>query len=184
MMLSYTDRGRVIAAYRPGSKETRTKPVLLGTIDKRVFNVRLAPKAGATAEEVQKIEDLAQSFRSADQDRKEAVLQFPPASRKALKFYMTKASDADKQLIGHAVRAAARALRKAMPATAGAASSKPSTFSRAPVTPEALAFALYEALGESGGGKVQGEPHRGRKTEIRGHWDLNAVARALLSAAP
>ncbi|TAJ92123.1 MAG: hypothetical protein EPO10_07255 [Reyranella sp.] len=180
-MLTYTVRRRRIKVARPprGSMST-DEPI--ATIDLRRLSVRMMDGIEATPDEIKEIEGAAQELRAAGTAKYAATLGYIETTNKAVEYYVTKATDLDKQLISGTVRMASKAIRKAMPPKPQAAPAE--TKSQAPVTPEMLAEALYQALGATASSskyKLQGPPRSGRQTEIRGFWNLTEVARNLLS---
>jgi hypothetical protein len=181
-MLIYVDKGRGIRIYRPAAKDSRERPQLLATIEKRRFSVRAIPDANATEEEAREIETFASDLKDADPDRKAAVLQFPASAANAIAFYGTKATDIDKQLISGAVRWATRAIRKQAPLPAPSERPVKPSQSTSP-SPEALAGALYKILSLNVTGKVSGKPGTTKRTKIAGSCDLMEIARALLASA-
>ena len=180
MLLRYTRRGNSIRISRPAAEGAR-KGQPIAVVDLRETKVRILDGVSASAEEAKEIEEAAQELRSADAEKREATFGFSQASGRALTYYREKATELDKQLIGATVRAAFKSLRKASPSTPKAAAKvKPPA-----VSPEAVAKALYRALADDGKGKsqVKGEPGVATQTEIRGSWNLEEVARKILSQA-
>ena len=187
-MLIYADKIQTIAVSRPQAAGSEAQPVHIASINKRDFSVQLEAKAAPTTEEIREVEATATGFKWADDVRKEAVLRFPVSARRAARFYVSTTSDVDKQLIGAAARRAARIVKKNTPRPSDDAKTTNQAVPQAAPSPagwspEMVAQALFKALSTNSSGKVKGEPSSGKRTEIRGFWDLNDVARRLLSSS-
>jgi hypothetical protein len=112
------------------------------------------------------------------------VTNFPETMKQVLQYYQTKATDEEKKTIIQAVKQAVRALKKDIRASKGeeqAKQQKKRAFQQP--EPEAVAAALYSVLSQEPDAKVAGNPAAGEQTQIRGQFDLNDVARKLLSFA-
>lgn len=177
-MLTYSHRGRHIRVARPPTAGA-SKGTIIATIDGRTFDIRAAEGIEIASDDWREIESSAQELRSADGAKRAATLDFTAASNRAVKYYLEKATALDKQLIAGTIRSAARAIRKAEPPKAKATIDEKRT--SAPISPEVIAKALFQALEANTAGKVKGDPSAAKRTEIRGFWDLNEVARILLS---
>lgn len=188
MRLLYARRGRFVRASRPPSDEM-PKGKVIAVIDLQKGRARIADGVAASAEEQKEIDEAVQELKSSDHEKRAATVGYAEASRGAMKYYVDKATYLDKQLIGGTVRATFKAYRKTLPPKPakpakpdpeGVETAKPAV---APISPEVIAKAMYRALAENSKGKVKGEPGANKRTEIRGFWDLNEVAKKMLSQA-
>lgn len=188
-MLNYIQRGRFIGVSRPPISGGPKRGQLIATIESRNFSVRFIEDAKATKDEVDEIEGAAQELKAAPSERQAAIFEYPTATRSVMTYYAEKANDLDKQLIGGALRGAFRTLRKLTPREPNEATDRPKAAAEqkpsASISPEQLAAELHKVLEScaSKTSKIKGIPGNAKKTEIRGFWDLNEVARRLLSQA-
>lgn len=184
-MLNYSLRRRRIKVVRAPT-QSAPQSEHIATIDLKRFTVQIMDEA--TPEEIKEVQSAVEELRTASPEKKAATFGYAEVSKGAVEYYLTKATDLDKQLILATARGAFKTIRRSMPPNPQAAPAEQpeqaAAKSQAPVTPEMLAEALYQALAATAPPskyKLQGPPRSGRQTEIRGFWNLNEVAKSLLS---
>jgi ADP-ribosylglycohydrolase len=115
-----------------------------------------------------------------------AAQTFPETTKQVVDYYKTKASDEEKKAIAQAIRQAARTVKQDMRGDEGKKKRKKERKGQeqgqGQASPEAVAAALYGILAQDKEAVVRGDPSKG-ETRIRGAFDLNEVARKLLSLA-
>jgi hypothetical protein len=149
-------------------------------IDLWAPNLQVLDNVVVSAEELGEMEEVVRELANADPEKRAATLGYLEATDLAMKYYLAKATDLDKQLIEGASRGAIKTLRQARPPKPKVEPTEPKQ-TVGPISPEIIAVALYKAFAENTKGKVKGEPGGARRTEIRGFWDLREVARKVLS---
>ena len=182
MTLLYARRGRLIRVTRPPAAGLR-KGTLIAVIDLRAPKFHLLDGIVASVDETRELEGAVRELANADPEKRAATLGYQEATGGAIKYYLEKATELDKQLIGGTVRGAFKTLRKAQPPQLKTAPAEPKPTVAPAVSPEVVAAALYRAFAENSKGKVKGEPGAAKSTEIMGFWDLHEVARKILSLA-
>ncbi len=184
-MLNYLLRRGRIKIVRPPT-ESAPKSEHIATIDLRRLTVQIMDEA--MPEEIKEVQSAVEELRNSSPEKKASTLGYAETTKGAVEYYLTRATDLDKQLISATARGAFKTIRKSNPPSPQAAppeQAEPAEAkSQAPVTPEMLAEALYQALATTAPPskyKLQGPPRSGRQTDIRGFWNLTEVARNLLT---
>jgi len=108
------------------------------------------------------------------------VQTFPATTRKVMEYYLSDASSEEKEMVSKAVQGASKIITTTKKADQPKA--KKAKVLGMPTSDE-VATALYSVLSECPATKVNGKPDdKGyTKTVIEGQFDLNEVARKLLS---
>ena len=123
---------------------------------------------------------------STDADARTAVQKFAETTKQVLDYYKTKANDEEKKAIAQAVRQASRTIKQDMRGgddeEQGEKKKKKKGQAGQP-SPEIVAAALYGIPKQDKEAVVRGDPRDGDDTRIRGDFNLNEVARRLLSLA-
>lgn len=188
MLLQYARRDRSMRVSRPPQAGEK-KGTPIAEIDLRgAPKVHFLEGITASADETREIEEAVRELASTDPEKRAATFGYQEATGGAIKYYLEKATDLDRQLIDGTLRGASRTLRKASRKILGAQPPKPKVDAAEAkqaaahgVSPEVVAEALYRAFAENSNGKIKGVPGSAKTTEIRGFWDLREVTRKALS---
>jgi hypothetical protein len=118
------------------------------------------------------------------------VKNLPETMRRVLDYWRTKAKDREKKTVASTIMKAARSIKQEMRSAKGdkqgkkaKAAAAAAAAAAAQSTPEEVAAALYDILAENKEARVTGDPRQGEQTRINGTFDLNAIAREMMSPA-
>jgi hypothetical protein len=118
----YVDGPKFIRVFRVNEGAEGARRTRLGIIMKSDFGFRADKDTSATEAEVADMQQVIQIYQSADEAQARTdMLRFPEIARKVSEYYVTSATEAEKNLIATALLEALRATRKADKEPAAAA---------------------------------------------------------------
>jgi len=95
-MLNYSMRRRRIKVVRPPS-ESAPKSEHIATIDLKRFTVQIMDEA--TPGEIEEVRGAVEELRTSSPEKQAATFGYAEATKGAVEYYLTKATDLDKQFI-------------------------------------------------------------------------------------
>jgi hypothetical protein len=113
-MVVCIDSEHFIKVFREHETDGKPRRVRLGVVHKAKFDIRPAPGVTISEEEMEELQAIVDTYRSAIESQKRTdALRFPEIARSVVEYYNNSASDIERQLISNALRETMRAMRKA-----------------------------------------------------------------------